>query len=123
MPTFHVKNVNSVKNILYDGLIMSIGCLFTYFLRKITLIIPIFCHENGNSLTNTLLPCPYFETTSISLNHNALMSFFFKFFMINPIFSCPYLVKKISILSNLHIMTKKVNRMSFFRIFHEKKLL
>ena len=52
----------------------------------------------------------------------ALISFLSKILIKNSLRSCPYLVKKTSILSNLHIMTTKVKRMSFFRIFHEKKI-
>ena len=41
--------------------------------------------------------------------------------MISTPLSCPCLVKKTSILSKLHIITKKVNRMSFFSDISRKK--
>ena len=56
----------------------------------------------------------------LSQKQIALISFLSKILIKNSQRSCPYLVKKTSILSNLHIMTKKVNRMSFFGYFTKK---
>ena len=53
----------------------------------------------------------------LSQKQIALISFLSKILIKNSLRSCLYLVNKTSILSNLHIITKKVNRMSFFRIF------
>ena len=51
----------------------------------------------------------------------ALMSFFFKFFMKNPLLSSPYMVKKTSNLSKLHYFgPKKTIGCPSFLIFHGK---
>ena len=73
---------------------------------------------------NHLFLCPYYvKKTSILTKTNCSHIIFIKIFIKNSLRSYLYLVKKTSILSKLHIMTKKVNRMSFFRIFDEKNLL
>ena len=87
---------------------------------------PIFCQKNAKSLKNTLFSCPCFVKQNVhSLKNTLLPCHFFQIFMENPFLSCPYLVKKMSILSKLHyIIGQKVNRIPlFFPNFHDKILL
>ena len=95
------KNVNSVKTTPYYGPKESIGCtFFWFFMRK--------SHSVENS------------KTSILSKHCALMSFFFKFLMKNPLLWSPYMVKKHQICQNYTIFGEKDNRMPFFSDFSRK---
>ena len=75
------------------------------FPKKQTALMPIFCPKNVYSLKNTVLTC----------------NFFFKFVMKNPLLSCPYLVKKTSILTKLYyIMGQKSQQDALFSDFSRK---
>ena len=108
MPILGQKNVISVKTTLYYGKKKSVGCSFFQkrpFPKKQTALMPIFCPKNVYSLKNTVLTC----------------NFFFKFVMKNPLLSCPYLVKKTSILTKLYyIMGQKSQQDALFSDFSRK---
>ena len=71
-----------------------------------------------------MLSCPYFvKKHPFSQKHTSHISFF-KFCMKHPLLSCPYFVKKRQFCQNYPILwAKKVNKMVFFPIFHEKSML
>ena len=74
--------------------------------RKHAALMPIFSQKNIHSLSKT----QFFQV------------FFFKFFMKNPMLSCPYLVKQTSILSKVRfIMGQKSQQDAFFSDFSRKK--
>ena len=78
------KKVTSVKTTLQYKPKKSKGCPFffpRFFTKKISALMPIFCPKNVHSLQNS----------------GALISFF-QFLYQKPLLSCPYLVKKTSIL-------------------------
>ena len=113
MPILGQKNVISVKTTLYYGQKKSLGCSF-------------FQKRPFSKKTN----CSHVHILSkkriFSQKHSAHMYFFFfKFVMENPLLSCPYFVKKTSILSNLYyIMGQKSQQDAlFFRFFMINSLL
>ena len=117
-PIFVKKNVGFVKITLYFGSKKLIGCpSFLIFHGKIIALIStahIFS-KNRQFSKNHLFLCPYYvKKTSILTKKSCSHIIFIKIFIKNSLRSYLYLVKKTSILSKLHIMTKKVNRMSFF---------
>ena len=97
---------------------------FSDFSRKNNCSNAHILSKNRPFSKNHLFLCPYYvKKTSILTKTNCSHIIFIKIFIKNSLRSYLYLVKKTSILSKLHILTKKVNRMSFFRIFDEKNLL
>ena len=121
------QKTSNLSKLHYFGPEKTIGCpSFLIFHGKIIALIStahIFS-KNRPFSKNHLFLCPYYvKKTSILTKTNCSHIIFIKIFIKNSLRSYLYLVKKTSILSKLHIMTKKVNRMSFFRIFHEKNLL
>ena len=85
-------------------------------------LLQIFSQKIVQSLKNHLFLCPYYvKKTFILTKTNCSHIIFIKLFIKNSLRSYLYLVKKTSILSKLHIMTKKVNRMSFFSDISRKK--
>ena len=117
------KIVHSLNNPL-------LSCPFfvknTSILTKNTLLLYIFfkflmknlllsCHV----LSKKLQFCQnYLKYVIFSQKHFDLMSFFVLNFLWQPLLSCPYLIKKTSILSKLqYILDKKVDRMPFLLSF------
>ena len=102
-----------------------IGCpSFQIFHGKIIALISNahILSKNRPFSKNHLFLCPYYvKKTSILTKTNCSHIIFIKFFIKNSLRSYLYLVKKTSILSKLHIMTKKVNRMSFFSDISRQK--
>ena len=86
---------------------------------------PIFVQKNVHSLKITMLSCPYFVRKT-SLPSKTLRSHVisFKFFIKNPMLSWPYLVKKRTILPELHYILRatKVIGCPVFPMFYEKIL-
>ena len=124
-PIFGKKTVGFVKITLYFGSKKLIGCpSFLIFHGKITALIStahIFSKNRPFSKNHWFL-CPYYvKKTSILTKTNCSNTIFINFFIKNSLSSYLDLVKKTSILSKLHIMTKKVNRMSFFSDISRKK--
>ena len=109
MPILGQKNVKSDKNTKYYGPRKSIGC-------------PIF--QKRPLSKKTLLSFAYFvKKTSIFSKIRCSLVICFIFFL-NPLLTCPNLVKKKSNLSKLQCLwANKVNIMPFFPIFYEKTLL
>ena len=99
---------------------------FGFFTKK--LLLKYLCFIKKTSILNKT-QCSHARILQkkrpILQKHCALMSFFLKCYMKNPLLSCPYLIKKTSILSNYIILwIKKVPRVSFFfRFFAEKSPL
>ena len=70
----------------------------TFILLKHTALMPTFCQKKR----------PF------SQKHYALRSFYFNFFIKNPLLSCPYVVPKRKFCQNYTICSRKVNRIPFF---------
>ena len=69
------------------------------FHEKLLLVFPYFSQKNRFSI-KILLLCPYFlKKTSILRKTRRSHVYFFKYFIKNPMLSCPNLVKRTSILS------------------------
>ena len=122
---YMVKKTSNLSKLHYFGPEKTIGCpSFLIFHGKITALIStahIFS-KNRPFSKNHLFLCPYYvKKTSILTKTNCSHIIFIKIFIKNSLRSYLYLVKKTSILSKLHIMTKKVNRMSFFSDISRKK--
>ena len=98
---------------------------FGFFTKK--LLLKYLCFIKKTSILNKT-QCSHARILQkkrpILQKHCALMSFFLKCYMKNPLLSCPYLIKKTSILSNYIILwIKKVPRVSFFSDFLRKNHL
>ena len=122
---YMVKKTSNLSKLHYFGPEKTIGCpSFLIFHGKIIALIStahIFS-KNRPFSKNHLFLCPYYvKKTSILTKTNCSHIIFIKIFIKNSLRSYLYLVKKTSILSKLHIMTKKVNRMSFFSDISRKK--
>ena len=119
------KKRNSVKPVYTVGQKSQQDTLFARFFTKITTLSRVFCEKNIQSLTNMWLSSPYFaKKKSILSKHGARTSFFFNFFMKNPCGHAHDWSNKRQFCQNYTLLwAKKVNRMDFFPIFHEKSLL
>ena len=89
---------------------------FLNFHEKIISLRPY--DKNVHSLKNKLLSCSYLvKKRPFSQKHGSLLSFFSNFHE-KPMLSCPYLIRKLLILSKLHqIMDQKSLQVAFFPIF------
>ena len=98
---------------------------FLIFLEKITALMPIFCQRNVHSLKITLPSCPNFvKKTSIFSKKLCYHVIFFKFFIKNPLLSCPYLIKKCKFCLNYtKFMGQKCQQNALFSDFSQQRLL
>ena len=123
---YMVKKTSNLSKLHYFGPEKTIGCpSFLIFHGKIIALIStahIFSKNRPFSKNHWFL-CPYYvKKTSILTKTNCSNTIFINFFIKNSLSSYLDLVKKTSILSKLHIMTKKVNRMSFFFRYFTTKI-
>ena len=88
------KNVNSVEPTKYYGTSQQDAFYFQKrpFSKKHTSPMPTLLSKNVLSLKNTVLSCNY---SQILYEKSPVMK--------NPLLSCPYLLKKTSILSKIHL--------------------
>ena len=85
---------------------------------------PIFCQKIVKSLKITLFSCLCFVKKRPLSQKHALPMSFFQIFHENPFLSCPYLVKKMSILSKLlYYRPKNSIRHLFVRIYTKNTTL
>ena len=115
------------------SILLKIGYSHVKFLKIETppQVMPIYGQKSVNSaniLSKTQVHsqkthCSYTHISSTnvySLKYSCI--FFFNLFLKNPLFSCPYLVKKTSILSKVRfIMGHKSQQDAFFSDFSRKK--
>ena len=83
-----------------------------------------FIKKNVQILENTLLSCPYFlkKTTILTQKHSSFKYFFSKFSWKTPCCHVHIWLNKRQFCQKYALLwAKKVNRMPFFLIFHEKK--
>ena len=121
-PIYGPKNVKSVKITLFWAQKDNRMPFFSDFSRNTLISTAHIFSKNRPFSKNHLLLCPYYvKKTSILTKTNCSHIIFIKIFIKNSRRSYQYLVKKTSILSNLHIMTKNGNRMSFFSDISRKK--
>ena len=83
----------------------------------------IYCHahilsKNVQSLKTTLFPWPYFVKKTSILSKTRCSHVFLKFFMKNPLLSCPS-KNVISVKTTLYYEPKRRQK-ALFPIFHEK---
>ena len=124
MPIYLVKNASNMSNytILWVKKDNKIQ-FFRFLTKKLLLSCPYFVKKRPFSQKHTALMPIFCQTNVHSLKNTVLSSHFFSFFIKNPLFPCPYLDQKNvnSVKTILHgPWAKKVNRMLFFLIVHEK---
>ena len=117
------KNVQSGKTTLYYGPKKTIGCPhFPIFRNKSLLSCQYFVKKRPFFKKHTDVMPIFCRKTSILSKHSALLPFSSIFSWKNPCCHARIWLKKCHVCHSYTILwAKKVNRISFYRSFHEKK--